>query len=196
MWAESWTEQIESTIRRVLANADFDFIDVNFFPFETNRILITFGRSVDKYFYVITLEGISSEGISTLQKGLLEIPLGRKVDDVKSVYERAKRRGGEELSELYNLLNEITIFALLLFEERGELIVVNENEIEYFLRTKISSIKDLIKTHHKEITELIQILDKIGNKKSLEEIENVLNKIEKINSIQDLNDEKLGNLVV
>ena len=43
---------------------------------------------------------------------------------------------------------------------------------------------------------LIQILDKLGNRKGLEGIGNVLNKVEKVKSIQDLNDEELRNLVV
>ena len=182
--------KIEEKIKSELQG--YDFINVNFFPFDSDESVITFGKtSYKKYFFVVTLEEISPELVSRRQRALLEFPMGREVGELKRAYEGV-RKGDYESKKL---LSEIYIFALLLFETRKEVKLINVDE---FLREEVPSIDKEVQTNYAKIEKLIGVLDSVGKAlrdRGLRELTEALSKLEEVKSLEDLRSEKFDTIL-
>ena len=183
--------KIEEKIKSELQG--YDFINVNFFPFDSDEIVITFGKtSYKKYFFVVTLEEMSpKEWVFRRQRALLEFPIGHEVGELKRAYEGV-RKGDYESKKL---LSEIYIFALLLFETRKEVKLINVDE---FLKEEVPLIDKEVQTNYAKIEKLIGVLDSVGKAlrdRGLRELTEALNKLEEVKSLEDLRSEKFDTIL-
>ena len=177
------TEEIGAEITNVLSDLGYDFIDVNFFPFETNKVVIAFGHSSDRYYFVLALEDISGWA-SMRQRGLLEFPVGHKVADLMRAYKEAREGRFKRLSEM-------DIFTLLLHEATGR---VELDEITAFLGKEVPLMVGEVRDHFAEIDMLIKVLDLVEEAKAragLEGVKKFMYELEEIKSLQDLKPERL-----
>ena len=189
---ELGTEGVKAIEREIeIALHGYDFVDVNLFPFESDKVVVTFGRTSDrKYFFVVVLEEISG-GVSRRQRALLEFPIGHEVKDLKRAYEGVRK--GDYLSR--KLLSETYIFAVLLSETKRE---VGLDEVGEFLRELSPSLDKAVEAHRAGIGKLVDVLDVIGDalhRRGLEGLKKVLQDLEEIKSIEDLKSEKLDRVL-
>lgn len=99
-------------------------------------MVITFGHSGDRYYFVLALEDISAWA-SMRHRGLLEFPVGHKVADLMRAYKEAREGRFKRLSEM-------DIFTLLLHEATGR---VELDEITASLRKEVPLMVGEVRNH-------------------------------------------------
>ncbi|MBB5254216.1 hypothetical protein [Sulfurisphaera ohwakuensis] len=148
-------------IESILPKRGYDYININIYPFGSNRASIAFGHSSDLYYTVLLMDDIRFKGKSLefLIKSSLITLLRLSVKDLKSISDEVKKGNFSSLERLKG----IDAHVIEIFEESEEIPL---KEITDFLvrmvdrtETIISKNLDVLSTYVKIVRELGEIME-------------------------------------